>query len=781
MELNKPADMPSSVTISPNAKYGLSSAWNRTMRLWDLSEGKLIHRLTGHEGRVQKAAFSPDSQYIISGGFDKAIRLWDVSSGREMRQLVGHQGSFPHGVMVTDVTFSPDGSSVLSVGSSDKTVKLWDLRTCNEIMTFAVSPHSTGRAVFSPDGKYILSGVTYHSGFGPGGAILWDALNGGRLKDFWHDYLSFPLANIIRAVDISPDGKYALGGGANGVIKLWNIDSGKEIKSYQAHPAGLTGVFSACFSPDGKYILSSGSDAVIKLWDVSTGEEVRRFIGHSSGLMNLDGAVFSPNGKHILSGGADAAVRLWDVATGDEIAILVGFEDGEWLVVTGEGYYNSSARGAEYLAVKEENKEYTVDQFYDVFYRPDIVAATLRGEDTKDLITITMKDAIKSPPPKVEITPVKETGSSGVKVCYQIKNTGGGIGEIRLFHNGKLIQSDGYYRETAKATDEKVQLASLNSRAIYEDMRSVTIRGTAGSATVSKPKGAVVNECKEIEAVPGDNEVSVTAFNGNNTIQGAMKTVSFNAKLQPQDTHLYILSIGIDQYRDGSVNLNYAMKDASDIEGKLLKQSTTLYKPENIHHELLINDRATRENIIKKIEELAKAIRPTDGFILFVAGHGLLLQNQYYMLTHEYDGKISESNTISSNEIVEASKQIKSLSQLFIFDTCHAGGVDYLISGLYDARMSVLAKKMGLHIYASASDKQTAMDGYKGNGLFTHTLLSGLNNKKEADLNNDGAVSLVELGGYSKQATADISKEIGHSQTPLIINFGRDNPIYKLQ
>ena len=58
------------------------------------------------------------------------------------------------------------------------------------------------------------------------------------------------------------------------------------------------------------------------------------------------------------------------------------------------------------------------------------------------------------------------------------------------------------------------------------------------------------------------------------------------------------------------------------------------------------------------------------------------------------------------------SKKVKSLSQLFIFDTCHAGDVDYIVSGLYDARMSVLAKKMGLHIYTSANDKQTAMDGY---------------------------------------------------------------------
>jgi uncharacterized caspase-like protein len=174
-------------------------------------------------------------------------------------------------------------------------------------------------------------------------------------------------------------------------------------------------------------------------------------------------------------------------------------------------------------------------------------------------------------------------------------------------------------------------------------------------------------------------------------------------------------------------------------------------------------------------------IKPQVSFILFVAGHGVLLQNQYYMLTHDFDGRVSDDSMISSNEIVEMSKKIKSLSQLFIFDTCHAGGVDTIVSGLYDARMSVLAKKMGLHIYASASDKQSAMDGYKGNGLFTYTLLDGLSNKKEADKNNDSMISLVELGGYAKQTTAEISKRIGHAQTPLIINFGKDSPIYHLK
>ncbi|MEK7197686.1 MAG: caspase family protein, partial [Nitrospirota bacterium] len=296
-----------------------------------------------------------------------------------------------------------------------------------------------------------------------------------------------------------------------------------------------------------------------------------------------------------------------------------------------------------------------------------------------------------------------------------------------------------------------------------------------------KSKGEVFNDCKEIDAISGENEISITAFNKDNTVQGYMQTAKFTSAIKQEEPHLYILSIGIDQYKDSTISLKYAVKDSNDIKDKLIKQAETLYKPQNIHHIMLKDSEAAKSKILGKISELSRKIKPTDSFILFVAGHGVLLQNQYYMLTHEYDGKVNENTMISSNEIVEISKKIKSLSQLFIFDTCHAGGVDYIVSGLYDARMSVLAKKMGLHIYASANSKEAAMDGYQGNGLFTYTLLDGLNNKKEADKNKDNKISLVELGEYTKQTTTEISKKIGHQQTPLIINFGKDNPVYNLR
>ena len=223
-----------------------------------------------------------------------------------------------------------------------------------------------------------------------------------------------------------------------------------------------------------------------------------------------------------------------------------------------------------------------------------------------------MKDAIKSPPPVVEISPITTSPTSPkAKVCFNVKSTGGGIGEVRLFHNGKLIESDGYYKDMAKTTSEKTQLIALNSKAIYEDMRSVQIKAKAEiSPVTTKSKGEVFNDCKEIEAISGENEISITAFNKDNTVQGYMQTAKFTSAIKQEESHLYILSIGIDQYKDSTINLKYAVKDSKDIEERIIKQAATLYKSQNIHYELLTDNNATKANITGKINELSKLIKP---------------------------------------------------------------------------------------------------------------------------------------------------------------------------
>jgi WD40 repeat protein len=804
MELHSQAYGIEAMAVSRDGQYlltgdngGSIAAGKSSLRLWDLKQGKQTVKMKA-AGRVISVAMSPDNKYAVTGGFVHEgipgvisfrfppLNIWDLTTGTLYKTYERFQGFL--GDRFNSVTFSADGKYFLTADWAK--IYIFDAKTWHLVKTLTPRDYNPPRVVhskswvaaFSPDGKYVLSG-------GADAVVrLWNLETGREMKQFQGHKTGY--AGGISSVAFSPDGRYAMTNAySDGNVILWDIEKGVEVRRFSGFEGSMGMYFtlqSLSFSPDGRHVLILGGPT--KIWDIQTGEGLVDFNHAWKGLkttgINPISVQYHPDGRHFMFTPADAAVRIYDTKTGEEAASLIGFEDGEWLVITSEGYYSSSEKGAQYLTAKMGDKGYTVERFYDVFYRPDIVAAKLRGDEIKDFITITMQDAIKSPPPSVEFTTLpSDADKARVKVCYQAKSTGGGIGELRLFHNGKLIESDGYYREAAKTGAEKTELLALNSKAIYEGMRSIKVqeKGAGAGTTITKSKGEVFDDCKEIDAIPGENEISVTAFNKDNTVQGYMKTARFKANIKAEEPHLYILSIGIDQYRDRTVNLKYAVKDAEDIKETLRKQVETLYPPQNIHNETLTDQNATKANIIKKIDELSGRIKPTDSFILFVAGHGVLLQNQYYMLTHEYDGKLAEQSMINSNEIVELSKKIKSLSQLLIFDTCHAGGVDYTIRGLYDARMAVLAKKMGLHIYASASDRQAAMDGYKGNGLFTHTLLDGLNNNPKADANNEGKVSVVGLGRYSQRMTVDLSREIGHSQVPLIINFGKDYPLYRLR
>ncbi len=754
-----------------------------------------------------------------------AVRLWDLVNGRQLSTFVISDLQ-----AIASVSISPDGRYALIGGTplvNHAGLGLWDLSLGSRIKTLPVQKNAVFCTAFSPDGTVLMA--TH------GRAVsLFNAESGALQQQFdagYQAYLFAPPIHLVAA--FTPDGRYILTGGTDAALKLWDVESGKRIQSFVGHERGRQGgITGIAISSDNQFAFTSAaSDTSVRLWEIATGKQLGRFSGVNNFRLGAWGtalspdnasgfvaamppavwdlasgkpitplrwdrpktaglaqekpptALFHPNGKSLVLFADDAAVRLFDPATGRMQAMLVGFADGEWIVITSEGYYNGSEKGARYLTTGGNGSSYPVELFSDVFYRPDIVMATLKGEDTRNLATMTMSEAVHHPPPTVDFAATPgTTDQEKITICYQVNSTGGGIGEVRLFHNGKLIQSDGFYRDIVKWPSANQPLMAMNGAAIYAQMRSVSSQAKENIAPqASGQKGVSFADCTKVATVAGENEVGITAFNSANTVESSMKTVKFHAQHLPETPHLYILAIGIDKYREKAVNLKYAAKDAGDIEQKLGRQAATVYPSDNIHYELLVNDKADKASIENKISSLSALIKPEDSFILFAAGHGILLQNQYYMLTSNYDGTLREANTINSNDIVNISKKIKSLNQLFIFDACHAGGVDAIVGGLYDARMSVLAKKMGLHIYASASSVQEALDGYQGNGLFTHTLLDGLNNKEEADSNHDRTVSLAELGDFSRRRTTAIAKNIGYQQTPLIINYGKDNPVYKMQ
>jgi WD40 repeat protein len=129
----------------------------------------------------------------------------------------------------------------------------------------------------------------------------------------------------VVSVAYSPDGRHALSGDREGSVRLWVIETGREIRRFVGHTGGVDSV---TFSPiDGRYALTAGIDQIIRLWEVATGREIRRLVGHGGGGASTSRAIsvtFSPNGLLAASGSEDKTARVWELKTGREILRLEG-------------------------------------------------------------------------------------------------------------------------------------------------------------------------------------------------------------------------------------------------------------------------------------------------------------------------------------------------------------------------------------------------------------------------------------------------------------------------
>src|SRR5262249_34331110 len=106
----------------------------------------------------------------------------------------------------------------------------------------------------------------------------------------------------------TPDGKRALSGGAGDYqMRLWDIETGMELRRFEGHTRIVTHVDIA---RDGKRAVSASDDKTMRLWDLDTGRQLLAYEGHTAVVTSV---VFSPDGRTILSASVDKTVRLWPV------------------------------------------------------------------------------------------------------------------------------------------------------------------------------------------------------------------------------------------------------------------------------------------------------------------------------------------------------------------------------------------------------------------------------------------------------------------------------------
>jgi WD40 repeat protein len=271
----------------------------------------------GHTGPVRAVTFSPDGTRILSGGDDCSARLWDVETRRSLRRFwaAGVTGS------TTAVFFPADPNQILTAGSEPK-LRWWDAESGKELDTLKLPYRGTQRLVvaLSPDERFALFG-SFGQGRGHWNVYLWD-LDDRVLVRTCKGHGNFFRGGAVTSVAFSPDGRFAVSGSNDGTARVWDVAAGGEVCCFSGHRKKVNAV---AFSPDGRRVLSAGDDKALRLWDAQTGEQLRALEGHSGEVYCI---CFSPDGRHAVSGGKDQTARLWDVGAGGEIARLAG-EDGK--------------------------------------------------------------------------------------------------------------------------------------------------------------------------------------------------------------------------------------------------------------------------------------------------------------------------------------------------------------------------------------------------------------------------------------------------------------------
>jgi WD40 repeat protein len=712
------------VRLSPDGNLLAFFKRSNNAVLWDLNTGKASKKLVGHKELITCLSYSPDNKLIATGSLDRTVILWDITTGQPIKELKGHSA------MLFSVEFSKDGKQLVS-NSWDGTSVLWSVETGKIISRFNVHSSSPYSAAITPNGLYLITG-------GLDKALkLTEIDTRVTVKEF--------VGHTAVAGDIcfSNDDNVFATAGWDKKVCIWDVNTGLQTKKLVGHQGA---VYAVDIDVLGKYIVSGSDDKTAKLWDFKTGTLIKTFSGHNGAVTYVK---ITPDGKRLVTSSRDGSVKIWDIDSGKEILTHFSLTENEWLVKTPQGFFDATGAAQKNLFFVDGTKTYSLDQFFDQFYQPGIMKKALNSKaENDDRQGNIINELKKSPPPTVTIlSPYedKENKERGIEIIVKILNNGGGINEIKLMQNGKRIHFD----------DNLSRVPS---------------------------KGYDMTKTYNILLLPGENTITVSAFS-DGRIESKKAMVKVKYKGAKKIANCYVLAVGINQYKNAELNLNYAKADASGFVKTINNNGSGLFK--NIHVITIYDTEATKERILAEIDSLSTRVKPEDVFIFYYAGHGGVHDGEFYFIPTDnvslYQKSKLDKSAISAKLLQEKFQQIKALKQIVLLDACHAGASTEVLAqrgSSSEKALAQMSRSEGIHVLAAAGSEQQATEfGSLGHGVFTYVLIEAISGKADG-APKDGKVTIYELISYLDDQVPEISQKYqGQAQYPYTFSLGHDFPI----
>jgi WD40 repeat protein len=814
------------------------------IHLWDVNTGKELNKFGGRIDSLREPTFTSDGRWLGSAAIGP-FHLWDTKAGVPVKSL-------QTGIELADTgLFSPNGKYV-AVGSSyyDQNIKIWqtgDWRLINSLKRDATPPQTQGERVlamaFSPvsDQLAFAAGNTIHLGdiagaqpevtfsghtgritdlaFSPDGQLLastagfvrytrvfdyygierdtgvrvWDVAKRNQIQLLDPPHLVSPLTFFFpkeitcsictRHIAFSKDGQW-LAGSLGNKLRIWNTRTWKEENTFEVPRTEWTAV-----AWDATGVLAAGTSlGAITFWDLAAHKEWHAI----ESTIPVDSIRFTPDGRWLLSAGVDGSLRLWEVATGELRATLISQSDGDdWLVVAPDGLFDGSPRSWNQTLWRFQGSLDTlpVEVFFNEFFYPGLLANILAGRNPHARTAIDEKDRRQ---PRVEISVRQaKAGESAplqtAKLQIKVADTSpdahhpqrSGVRDVRLFRNGSLVGI--WHGDVAL--------------------------GSEGTALLEK----------DVSIVAGSNTFTAYAFNHDNVKSSDATLVVQGPESLKRKPSVYLLVIGIDQYSNPAFNLRYATDDAGEFASVLKDHLEKLGGYSEIRSIPLLNERATKNNILWTLRQLAgtaagsapqgfpsewRALppaKPDDVVFIYFAGHGTAEDRKFYLLPHDLgvlqgsslDAAAVEEivgHSISDEDLEDALEGLDASAIVLVIDACRSGQAlqadDPRQGPMNSKGLAQLAYDKGMYILAASQSNQDALEFAKlGHGLLSYTLInSGLSEDKADFAPKDGRILLREWFDYAVQTVPQLQREAmtkateSGSNGPVVVENEQDKP-----